>query len=487
MRQSPQARFLLCASVIFFSASMCWSYGESPHLKAPAPQTSAPPGPSGSSIAAAQAKKSPVGPAPPQSSYHPILLLIEGKDHTWSIRIGLKGPERFDRVGYPPIPLDPGEVSREGETDAWTYNAKDSQTGAMVAVHLKREPCNDNAATVKYGFSASVDHAQIGSLEGCGRVATELFPKINNQPSEDDDDDTKDKPTLPTVTNFKSPVDFAYVASAEKMILKLGSVVRSIPGKAGNSLSLSHDGKKLLFVRDEQPATLRAIDEYDFETRRTTEIVKANVNAPFWSPDDSRIAYLQNTDGKWQIWTMPPDAPDKAALFYAGDEVSLEGWADVHTLVASDLQTLSWVGDDGIVKQTLSSAELYGKDQFGLSSGNTVRVHPLNPDLLLVSAEWLPAAAQAAMKEAATKAGTSVGSARPPAQVFFLYEIRSKRRVVLSPLNLSCSSAEWSKDGLQIFFTGRETSGSAMATYRVFWDGTSLVKVHEGYDFVIGQ
>lgn len=461
MRQSPTARFLLCGSVIFFSASMCWSHSESPHPQAPAPQSSVPPISSGSPSAATQAKKPIIGPAPPQSSYHPILLLVEGKDQTWSLRIGLKGPERLDRVGYPPIPLDPGEVTREGATDAWTYNAKDSQTGAIVAVHLVREPCTDNASTVKYGFSASVDHAQIGSFQACARVATELFPKINNQPSEDDDDDdAKPKPVPPTVTNFKSPVDFAYVAASDKMIVKHGSIVRSILGIAGNLLSLSHDGKKLLFVRDEQPASLRAIDEYDFETRRTTELVKANVNAPFWSPDDSRIAYLQYTDGKWQIWTMPSDAPDKAALFFSGDEVSLEGWADDHTLVASDLQTLSWIGDDGTVKQTLSTADLYGKDQFGLSSGNTVRLHPLNPDLLLVSAEWLPAAAQAAMKEAASKAGTSVGSARPPAQAFFLYEIRSKRRVVISPLNLSCSSAEWSKDGLQIFFTGRETSGA---------------------------
>ncbi|MGB6684047.1 MAG: hypothetical protein WBH24_10415, partial [Candidatus Acidiferrum sp.] len=71
--------------------------------------------------------------------------------------------------------------------------------------------------------------------------------------------------------------------------------------------------------------------------------------------------------------------------------------------------------------------------------------------------------------------------------VFFLYEIRSKRRVLLSPPNMSCSDAEWSRDGLQIFFTGRQTSGGAAAVYRVFWDGTSQVKVHDGYNFVIGE
>jgi len=344
---------------------------------------------------------------------------------------------------------------------------------------------------MKYGFSASVDHAQIGSLQGCARVATELFPKINNQPT-DDDDDTKDKPAPPTITHFKPPIDVAYITTTGRMIVKRGTIARSIPGKAGYSLCLSHDGKKLLFVRDEQPAPLRTINEYDFETRRTTELIRANADAPFWSPDDTRIAFRENVAGKWQVWSMPADAPEKAAPYYSGEEVGLEGWADAHTILASDLQTLSWIGDDGTVKQTLQSADLYGKDQFGVTSGNTVRIHPLNPDLLLVSAELLPAAAVAASKEAASKdaagkdaANKGVTTLQGPA--FFVYEIRSRRRVLLSPPNMLSSGAVWSGDGLQIFFTGRDSNSHAATIYRMFWDGTSQIKFHEGYDFVIGQ
>ncbi len=133
------------------------------------------------------------------------------------------------------------------------------------------------------------------------------------------------------------------------------------------------------------------------------------------------------------------------------------------------------------MKQSLSSSDLYGKDQFGLSSANTVRVHPLNPDLLLVSAELLPPPA-ASSKDAKNK-----DAATPPGQAFFLYEIRSKRRVLLSPPNLTCSFAEWSRDGLQIFFTGREASGTAATIYKMFWDGTSQTKVQDGYGLVIGQ
>lgn len=123
-----------------------------------------------------------------------------------------------------------------------------------------------------------------------------------------------------------------------------------------------------------------------------------------------------------------------------------------------------------------------------MSSGNTVRVHPLNPDLLLVSAELLPQPAAGGAKNASgTNKDTAKNTGAQPGQAFFLYEIQSKRRVLLSPPNLTCSFAEWSRDGLQIFFTGREPSGTAMTTYRMFWDGTSQIKVQDGYDLVIGQ
>jgi hypothetical protein len=422
------------------------------------------------------------------------LLLVQGNDQTWSLRIGLRGPERYDRNGYPPIPLEPADVVREGTTDSWTYRAKDSQTGAAVSVHITRQPCSDPAATDKFAFTASVEHAQIGSAEGCARVATDLFPKINNQPT-DDDDDSKDKPTPPTITHFKPPYAVAYLNATGKLIVKRGTVARAVPVKSGYQPALSHDGKRLLYTVDEkrdesgdQKADERTISVYDWATGKSTELLRGPVLQPFWSPDDTRIAFLKFDGSKWQLWTTPVDAPEKAALLYPGEAISLQGWVDSQTILAGDLQTLSWIGEDGTVKQTLSSADLYGKEQFGLSSANTVRVHPLNPDLLLVSAEFLPAAAaaylksvQATNKDAAKNAGT------PPGQALFLYEIKSKRRVLLSPPNSTSSFAEWSRDGLQIFFTGREPSGTAMTIYRMFWDGTSQTKVQDGYDLVIGQ
>jgi hypothetical protein len=488
VRQSPLARFFLGVSAIFFSASLgpCQAHTQEPRSQQPPqPQQAPSQSPSPSSTQPAQTKKPAAGPTAPQSTHYPILLLVQGptqdNGQTWSLRIGLRGPERLDRTNYPPIPLEPADVVRDGSTDAWTYRAKDSQTGAAVSVHITREPCSDPASTVKFAFTASVEHAQIGTAQGCARVATELFPKINNQTT--DDDDAKDKPAPPTVSHFKPPSVVAYLNSSGKLIMKRGTVARAVSGKGGYQPALSHDGKRLLYTTDVKgdangdiKSNERTISLYDWATGKSTEFLRGHVQQAIWSADDTRIAFLKFDGSKWQVWTMASDAPEKAELLYPGEDVTLQGWADAHTILADDLQTVSWVGDDGTVKQTLSSADLYGKDQFGLSSANTVRIHPLNPDLLLVSAEWLT-----------PPPGTPRDPGMGQAQAFFLYEIRSKRRVLLSPLNMFSGGAEWSKDGLQIFFTGREPSAKSSAIYKMFWDGTSQLKVQDGYDLVIGQ
>ncbi len=485
MPQSPLARLLIGAFAVFYSAYLCprAEAQQSPQAQQPtssqqpASQTSASP-----AASAPQAKKPAVGPAAPQSTHYPILLLVQGNDQTWSVRIGLRGPERFDRNNYPPIPLEPADVAREGTTDSWTYHAKDTQTGAQVSVRITREVCPDPAGTTKFAFSATVEHSQIGTAQGCGRVATELFPKINNQPTEEEEA-AKDKPPPPTITKFKVPTAVAYTNAAGKLVMKRGTVARAIPAKGGYQPCVSHDGKRLLYTTEEKTGTQgseRTISLYDWTTSKSTELLRGAVQLPFWSLDDTRIAFLKFDGAKWQLWTMPADAPEKAMIVYPAEAIALQGWTDAQTILEGDLQTLSWVGEDGIVKQTLASAELYGKDQFGLSSANTVRVHPLNPDLLLVSAELLQPlspAKDAKAKDAAPVQGTA----------FFLYEIRSKRRVILSPPNMSSSNAEWSKDGLQIFFTGSDPAAKTTAIYKMFWDGTSQLKVQDGYNLVIGQ
>ena len=425
-------------------------------------------------------KKPPSSPAAPQSTHYPILILAFGNDPNWSLRIGLKGPERLDRPGYPPIALDPTEVTHEAAVDSWTYHAKDSATGALVAVHLSREACADAAtdptgspapSTAKYAFRASVDHAQLSFMKGCARIAAELFPKINNQPDEEDDADKK-KPPAPTITNFKNPVAVAYLNSAGSVVFSRGATKR-IVAQSGTEPALSHNGKKLLYTRsDSKTVPDRTIALYDFDSGKSQELVHGLVRQAFWSPDDTHVAFLKAQDQAWQVWAFPAGMPETAAVFSPKAVTSLHGWVDDHTVLASDMENVYWLTVD-MPQQIVALKDMYGPG-FQIMSSDTIRVHPLNPDLLLVSADYATAPV-GAPKDAM---GLSAG--------FFLYEVRSKRRTTLSPPDQWGRAAEWSRDGLQVFYT-RVVAGSPAATFRIFWDGTDVQRHVGGTGFVVGQ
>jgi hypothetical protein len=445
--------------------------------------------PAGSPQQPGQVPKPAQAPASPQSTHYPILLLGHGSDPVWSVLIGQKGPERFDRANYPPITLEPAGVSAEASTDSWVYRAKDIATGADVTIHLTREVCIDSAdATVpetgpkptkppasatppstiaKNAFRIVLEHGQIGTFRGCARVAAELFPKIVNQTADDDDPDKK-KPPVATITNFKAPTAIAYVTSSGKIIVSRGSAKKIVPG-TGTELALSHDGKKLLYTRnDSKMGSERTLVLYDFDTARSKDLVHGTVREAFWSPDDARFAYLQSQDQKWSVMASSVSAPETAAPFFNGNADSLQGWADVHTVLANDAQNVFWIADDR-PQQSSPLKEIYG-DTFRVSDTDTIRVNPVNPDLLLVSAKYF----------------TAPAGAPADAAGIFLYELRAKRRVVLTPPEQWSSHGEWSRDGIQIFYT-RRMSATSSVTYRIFWDGSGARRYSDGTDLVVGQ
>ena len=188
----------------------------------------------------------------------------------------------------------------------------------------------------------------------------------------------------------------------------------------------------------------------------------------FWSPDDSRIAYLQSQDQKWRILSFAPSAPETATPLYTGSVDSLDGWLDGHTLLAADAQNLYWVADDR-PQQSVPLREIYGT-AFRVSDSDTIRVNPVNADILLVSAKYVVPPA----------------NAPPDASGVFLYEIKSKRRVTLTPPEQWAAHGEWSRDGIQVFYT-RRMSASSSVTFRVFWDASGVRKYLDGTDLVVGQ
>jgi uncharacterized membrane protein len=419
-----------------------------------------------------------LAPNAPQSTHYPILLLASGESPNWSVRIGPKGPELLQRQGYPAIALDPAEIARQGTADTWVYRAKDTAANAELSLQLTREPCTDAASTTKYTFRAVVSHSLIGKLEGCARIAAELFPRVPGQTAQasDDDDDAADKkkpPVIPPITNAKLPVGFAFINPAGKITVARGAV-RKIAGVAGSQLALSHDGKKLLYFREDAKASSTGtIVLYEFESGRSRDLVRGTVGQPFWSPDDLRIAYINGGAQPAQVWTMSADATDKAAVFSPQSVTSLHGWADTHTVLASDAQNAYWLSEDKPA-QSVALREIYGEG-FQINPADTLRLNPVNADLLLVSAAYGAGAPAGAPVDAS---GSAYG--------MFLYELRSKRRVTLSPPDQYARNGEWSRDGLQVFYT-RRISASASVIFRIFWDGTSPRRYLDGSNLVVGQ
>ena len=326
----------------------------------------------------------PAAPNSPVSTHFPILLLAFGPPKEPS-PLGASASASKAQSAWiaPTIPRHAGTPRRprEGTNDEWTYRAKDSATGADVAVHLARDTCSPaDANGAKYTFRAVAQHSQIGRLNGCARIAAELFPKINNQPDPDDED--KPPAVLPAdIIKFQSPTAIAYIVGT-KVVVGLGKV-RKVAAQDGSEPSLSHDGKKLLYTRpDNKTSPDRTIVLYDTTTGRSQDLVHGGVREAFWSPDDTRVAYLNYQDQKWQLYIFTAGAPRKGTPVFTGSLTSLHGWVDAHTLLASDMQNAYWITDDGRTTQTVPLKEIYG-DTFDITGSDTFRVNPINPDLLL--------------------------------------------------------------------------------------------------------
>jgi uncharacterized membrane protein len=414
-------------------------------------------------------------PNAPLSTHFPILLLAFGESPSWDVRIGSKGPELLQRQGYPPILLEPGEIAREGTADIWIYHAKDTATSADLSVRLSREACsNSSAATTKYTFKAIVQHSQIGTLQGCARIAAELFPRLPGQTAQGDDDDTDKKkpPALPPITNAKPPVAVAFLTPAGKVVMSRNGV-KKIGAPTGTQLALSHDGKRLLYTReDSKSPVLNTIVLYEFDSARSRDLVHGPVGQAAWSPDDSRIAYLSAVNEKSQVWVLQPESPDKAAPFSSQTVTTLAGWVDPHSVLACDSQNAYWLSEDRPT-QTVALRDIYG-DTFQPKPLDTLRLNPVNPDLLLVSAAESTAPTGAVTDDAGAAHG------------LFLYELRSKRRTQLTPPDQLAEHGAWSRDGLQVFYT-RRNSAATPSIFRILWDGTGIRRYADGSDLAVGE
>jgi hypothetical protein len=58
---------------------------------------------------------------------------------------------------------------------------------------------------------------------------------------------------------------------------------------------------------------------------------------------------------------------------------------------------------------------------------------------------------------------------------------------VLGPATEFARAAEWSRDGLQIFYTAGAPRKTPLSTNRIFWDGTGEKRYSSGSYLVVGK
>src|SRR5215475_15252158 len=105
------------SSIVFLAAALGLALAPDAQGQAPAKPATAERQPSST-------QKTPPTPPAPQSKHYPILLIASGTEPFWNLRIGMKGAERLERVSYPPITLEPGEIVADESGTAWNYRAK---------------------------------------------------------------------------------------------------------------------------------------------------------------------------------------------------------------------------------------------------------------------------------------------------------------------------------------------------------------------------
>jgi Tol biopolymer transport system component len=242
--------------------------------------------------------------------------------------------------------------------------------------------------------------------------------------------------------------------------------------KKGYELSLSPDGKRLLYTVDAE-GTKRVLMLYEADNGKSRETVSGVVREQRWSPDGSKISFLKIVGDAWQIWVMPAADPSKAKAVSTRNVDTQAGWTpDGKTIVATDVERLYWFALDGRVTKWIPLETIYGKE-FQVMGGDGHRFKPGNPDLLLVSADYLDA------PKGSPVDGMDLNS------TLFVYDFKTGKRTVLLTTKLWGRGGEWSPAGDWIYFERIENQRRDI--WRIHPDGAGLEKVLAGTDIVIAQ
>jgi len=153
----------------------------------------------------------------------------------------------------------------------------------------------------KYSFKAVVTHAQIGELKGCAKIAAEQFPEFKQKNLVDDDPEKK-KRRAARYYGLQTAGAVAFLRSGGKSDANARRNGKGCGSGGKSAISFARWKAAAIYARGIRK---RANDSFVRRSdRKTTEVLRGPVQSAFWSPDDSRIAFMRFVEPAWTVWTM---------------------------------------------------------------------------------------------------------------------------------------------------------------------------------------
>jgi Tol biopolymer transport system component len=250
----------------------------------------------------------------------------------------------------------------------------------------------------------------------------------------------------------------------------------------GNFPALSPDRRRVAYCAPINTALSApasgALMLFDLASGKTATLFRSAAWCahPRWSPNGERISFtLALASGKRELHLIAPDGASHQKLItggeHAADDIFNPSWApDGASLYFQDMTNLV---------QLSTSAQLMAKTPLGTIVGDKETVtssdsfvpSPNDPNLFAYTRS-VP--------------GTRLFERTfgEPNTALFTYDMRTKTRKRLTPIDLLAMDPVWSRDGRFIYFAGyRDREGRAaypFKIYRVARDGTGLIQIAVG-------
>ncbi len=257
----------------------------------------------------------------------------------------------------------------------------------------------------------------------------------------------------------------------------------SVPRKLvkGTFPALSPDHHRVAYCAPTNPAVSAAptgaLMLFDLASGKSSVVLKANawLSHPKWTPNEEMIAFVFSPSGQSELHVIRPDGSQHRKIIAAEEQgvnsIFNPAWSiDGRSIYFQDMTNLVEVSTLGKVRSMTLLGAITAEREAVTSSDSFVPC-PTDANLLAFT-KSVP--------------GTRLFERTfgEPNTALFLYDVRTKTRKRLTPVDLLAIDPVWSRDGNFIYFSGyRDREGRAaypFKIYRIARDGTGLTQIAAG-------